>query len=1030
MKTLQMYVELQALVTLFLVAFFWALQLRLERNAFFRFWTLGWMCFGGYLLIGSAAMRIEPPHTAIQTALIWTAVLLGYLQIPLIFLGAQSLLRRISRRRTILLVSAGAALALLLLAASYVLPLDPTVRYTIRSTPRQLGFAAVYLYCAYLFLKNSRTRPSRLGAQVTALSCLVGGSIQLMFAWSGVQRLWLFAIGSIVPAISRTASIDVFWLNLDVGWECGVALGMVLFLLEDYQAANRLLRASEEKFSTAFRSSPDMISLSRVADGKELEVNDAFLKLTGYSREEALGRTASDLNMWVRPEDRDLFLTMLRHARQVRDLEVPFRRKDSTMGAGLVSAEVILVEGTECLLTVTRDITARKRDEEALRWIARGTSSSERSQFFADIVRHLAEALQVRYTIVTECVDGGKARVRALALWDGEKIERGLEYDVQGTPCAAVMKGEFCHFPKDVAALFPEDAVLEEMGVVGYVGVPLLDSAGQVIGHFAILDDKPVSDSVAHSTTLQIFAARAGAELERETGERALRASESNYRELIENANDIIYTHDLHGTLFSWNKAGERITGLARHRAIGTNVFDLVAPEHREMARRALREKLQGVPEATYSLEILTTAGQRVPLELSTRVILQEEKPVAIQGIARDVSERRSLEDQLRQAQKMEAIGRLAGGVAHDFNNLLMVICGYSDLVLERLGPEHPARRSIERIANAGEKATSLTRQLLAFSRKQVLQPRVLDLNVLLLELSKMLPPLIREDIEFVVQPGARPGKVKADPTQLEQVVINLVVNARDAMPRGGKLTIETDNVRVEPGRSAIHPDMLPGDYVVLAVSDTGVGMDSETQKRVFEPFFTTKPQGHGTGLGLATVYGIVKQSGGYIWLYSEAGRGSNFKIYLPQVDGPAAAPEQVSAKRWPAGSETILVVEDDDNVRELTAEFLSACGYQVLEASQANRALEICREFTGPIHVLVTDIVMPGMSGPDLAQAAAKFRPQTRVLFVSGYSDDAVAHHGLIDSNAAFLEKPFTHSALAERIRSILDRVSTETFN
>ncbi len=1001
--------------------------MRLERNDFFRFWTLGWVCFGGFLVIGGVALRMEHAATPLQVALIWCAVLLGYLQIPLILLGAQSLVRTVSSRQIWVLLLGALATGAILLAISYALPLDNRLRYAIRSTPRQIGFALVYLYCAFLFFENSRNRPSRLGAVVTGISCLIGGSIQAMYSGSGIRYFAALLGSGTPPAVSATAEIGVFWLNLDVAWECGVALGMVLLLLEDYQSANRSLRASEEKFSTAFRSSPDMISLSRLSDGCELEVNDSFLRITGYRREEVLGRTAQELNMWVRPADRELFLALLLHERQVRDLEVPFRCKSGILCAGLVSAEIIHIEGVECLLTVTRDITSRKRDEEALRWIARGTSAAHRPQFFADLARHLAEALQVRCVLVTECIDKEKNRVRTLAFWDGSNLSHGFDLDLAGTPCERVMKGESCFFRDKLAELFPEDEYLEQRELAGYVGLPLMDSAGTVIGHLAIFDDKPVGEQIAHSTTLQIFAARAGAELERETSERALRMSEARYRDLFENANDMIYTHDLDGRVTSLNKAGERITGYSREEAAQLNVWEVVAPEFREAARRAQDKTLRGAAFSTYEIEVLTKASKRVPLEVSTRVMYQDQQPMAIQGIARDVSERRSLEDQLRQAQKMEAIGRLAGGVAHDFNNLLMVIGGYSELLLERLPAEHPERRSLEKIASAGDKAAALTRQLLAFSRKQVLQPRVLDLNVLLLDLSKMLPRLIREDIEFVLRPAPRLGTVKADPTQIEQVVINLVVNARDAMPRGGKLSIETDNVHVDSSRAVIHPDMPPGDYVLLAVSDTGVGMDAETQRRIFEPFFTTKPQGQGTGLGLATVYGIVKQSGGYIWVYSDPGRGSNFKIYLPQVSEEKTKEAQVVRQQWARGSGTVLVVEDEEGVRELASEFLAASGYNVLVARDAAEALCLSQSHNAPIHVLMTDIVMPGMSGPDLAQKVLAQRPETRVLFVSGYSDDAIAHHGLLDSSAAFLEKPFNHATLAERVRLLIDQTAEE---
>ncbi|MBI3406130.1 MAG: PAS domain S-box protein [Acidobacteria bacterium] len=713
MKTMLMYIELQTLVTLFLVTFFWALQARLQRHPLFRLWTLGWMCYAGFLLGGMLAMGLDDSHGFAKALLVTVAVLVGYLQIPLILFGAQSLSRNVPPKK--LWIGLGMAFLAggFFLAVGPLLSSHPSIRYSIRSTPRQLGFAAVYLYSSLLFLRHSTVRPSRLGSILTAASCSLGGSIQMIFAVDGLRRLWQAATGTLA-AISASQPIRMAWLNLDIAWECGLALGMTLLLLEDYQAANRALQASEEKFSMAFRASPDMISISRLSDGKEIEVNDSFLALSGYSREEVLGRTAQDLNMWVRPEDRVLFLAMLRQTNQVRDLEVPYRRRDGAFGTGLVSAEVIGIAGVPSLLTVTRDISVRKREEDALRWIARGTSSLNRSAFFAELVQHLATALQMRYCFVTECVDAEKARVRSLAFWDGKQVQTGFEYDVKGTPCEMVAQGRTCHYPEGLQELFPNDKALVEFNMVGYVGVPLLDSTGAVIGHLAILDDKAIPEAVAHSTILQIFAARAGAELEREHDEHAMRVSEANYRDLFENANDMIYTYDLNGVLTSLNKAGERISGYPRQEAIGINVIEVIAPEHREKARNMLMEKRRGVTHPTHEVEILNKKGMRVALEVSTRVIYRDSRPLAIQGIARDVSERRSLEDQLRQAQKMEAIGQLAGGIAHDFNNLLMVIRGYSDMLLHRMAADHPDYRLVERIGSAGERATALTRQLLA----------------------------------------------------------------------------------------------------------------------------------------------------------------------------------------------------------------------------------------------------------------------------------------------------------------------------
>jgi nitrogen-specific signal transduction histidine kinase/ActR/RegA family two-component response regulator len=404
--------------------------------------------------------------------------------------------------------------------------------------------------------------------------------------------------------------------------------------------------------------------------------------------------------------------------------------------------------------------------------------------------------------------------------------------------------------------------------------------------------------------------------------------------------------------------------------------------------------------------------------------------------MVRDLTERKAAEaalekskQQLLQAQKMEAIGRLAGGVAHDFNNLLSVIVGYSSVALEHPGLSDAARSAVEQVLQAGERATSLTRHLLAFSRQQVLQPRVLDLNDVLASMEKMVKRLIGEDIELVFLLGTPLWRVKVDPGQIEQVLMNLVVNSRDAMPQGGQLTIETRNVDLDERYATEHVGTSPGPHVVLMVSDTGCGMDAATRSRVFEPFFTTKEQGKGTGLGLSTVHGIVQQSGGSIWLYSEPGLGTTFKIYLPAVPEGVRSPQE-SERDDPAslfGSETILLVEDDPPLRTLARTLLERRGYQVLAAGSAQEALRLSEGHAGPIHLLLTDVVMPQMSGRVLAEKLGPLRPEMRVLYMSGYTDDAVVRHGILHSEVAFLQKPISSAALLRKVRDTLDAGRTE---
>jgi signal transduction histidine kinase len=383
----------------------------------------------------------------------------------------------------------------------------------------------------------------------------------------------------------------------------------------------------------------------------------------------------------------------------------------------------------------------------------------------------------------------------------------------------------------------------------------------------------------------------------------------------------------------------------------------------------------------------------------------------------------RRSEDHLRQVQKVEAIGRLAGGVAHDFNNLLTVISGYGDLLLTRLPAGAPMRHEIDEILKAARRAAALTRQLLAFSRRQILEPKVLDLNAVVEESVKMLRRLIGEDVDLRIAPAPDLGHIKADPGQLEQVIMNLAVNARDAMPGGGKLTIETRNVELDAAYAGAHVAVRPGAYVLLAVSDSGTGMDREIMAQIFEPFFTTKGPGKGTGLGLSTVYGIVKQSGGNIWVYSEPGQGTTFKIYLPRVDEAIERPvREREAPTVPRGSETVLVAEDEAELRELVRVILQAHGYTVLAAADGPTAIEICRRHRERIDLMLSDVVMPQMSGRELAVRLAAVRPHMKVIFMSGYTSDAIVHHGVLDPGTAFIQKPFTPDGLARKVREVLD--------
>jgi two-component system, cell cycle sensor histidine kinase and response regulator CckA len=649
-----------------------------------------------------------------------------------------------------------------------------------------------------------------------------------------------------------------------------------------------------------------------------------------------------------------------------------------------------------------------------------------------------------------------------------------------------------------------------------------------------------------------VLVTKAARLIERKHAEEKLYESEERYRGLVENARDILYSQDLEGNYLSVNKVAEQILGYTLEEAVQMNQKQILAPEYYETARSMISRKLAGENIATYELEAVTKDGRRLSFETNSWLVYRNEVPVGVQGIARDITERkhseiqlrqseeryrllfesnpqpmwvydietlaflevndaaihhygysrdeflsmtikdirppadvpalldtilqepnpyvaakvwrhrkkdgtivdveltahsftfndrparliqvmditvrRSLEDQLRHAQKMEAIGHLAGGVAHDFNNLLTAINGYSDLALRKLPPNNLLQQYIEEIKKASELASTLTRQLLTFSRRHTLQTIVLNLNLVVSEMEKMLRRLIGESVELraVLEPEL--GNIKADAGQIEQVVMNLVVNARDAMPEGGKLTIETKNVFLDESYTMQHLGVRPGHYAMLAISDTGTGMDDERQKRIFEPFFTTKEPGKGTGLGLSTVYGIVKQSGGSIWVYSEIERGTTFKIYFPLIEDRMFEPEPpAGTEKDLNGTETILLVEDEEIVRNLVRETLENYGYKVLEASNGADGLSIYEQYPESINLLLTDSVMPGMGGNELAKALLKICPQIKVLFMSGYTDQIISNHGILDENTNFIQKPFTPQTLARAVRETLDETKTQ---
>jgi two-component system cell cycle sensor histidine kinase/response regulator CckA len=597
---------------------------------------------------------------------------------------------------------------------------------------------------------------------------------------------------------------------------------------------------------------------------------------------------------------------------------------------------------------------------------------------------------------------------------------------------------------------------------------PITSPDGGILGTFAIYYREPRSPDVDHLQLITHATHLAGIAIEHDRARSELRAAEARYRTLVERLPAITYIAEL-GASGPWHYVSPQIETMLGYSpgewlSDPMNWMNHIHPEDREIALAA--EKLfQETHELFHAEYRMCARDGRLLWFRDEGVLLQqtEGKGLLMQGVMYDITERKRLEDQLRHSQKMEAVGQLAGGVAHDFNNLLMLIQAHNENLRDRLAESDPARRDALEIENAVTRAASLTNQLLAFSRKQVLRPKVLDLNMVLAEVAKMLDRLIGKDIELQVMPAPSLSRVKADPGQIEQVILNLAVNSRDAMPNGGRLTIETRDVELDENDSRNHQGVPADKYVMLAVSDTGDGMDTETQARIFEPFFTTKAPGKGTGLGLATVYGVVKHSDGWIWVDSEPGRGTTFKIYLPRVDEsrveesgieesavesrlkeskPRQSPPQELKVREskiaeplssslkttppvssaPKGTETVLVVEDQDGIRDIVRESLRRNGYKVLIAVDGNEALQIASSFPDPIHLLVTDLVMPNIGGRELAQRLTPQRPEMKVLFMSGYSEDSALDIEEAGASAAVLQKPFSLDVLARSVRRVLD--------
>jgi len=511
---------------------------------------------------------------------------------------------------------------------------------------------------------------------------------------------------------------------------------------------------------------------------------------------------------------------------------------------------------------------------------------------------------------------------------------------------------------------------------------------------------------------------------EKKKAEQAIKNSEEHFRSLIENAADVISILDSTGRIVYESPSHMRVLGYPEGHLIGMNGFDLIHPDDIERVQKqfsSLLERPGDIEDINFRFRHMNGTWRH--LEGTGANLLHIENVKGIVVNYRDITDRHQLEDQLHQAEKMKAVGQLAGGVAHDFNNLLTIINGYCDLLAIEDLPEDISA-SIEQIHKAGERAARLTSQLLTFSRKQLIKPEIVDLNALIKDHNKMLRRLLGEDIVISILPGPESGLINIDPGQMEQIIMNISINARDAMPFGGRLTIETSNIDFDDSIINSQAEMQPGPYTMLAISDNGVGMEESIRSRIFEPFFTTKGRGKGTGLGMSTVYGIVKQNNGFIYVYSEPGKGTTFKVYFPRVEKDGKKVKSSIADLTDLhGTETILLAEDEAGVRNITRSILSQSGYNVIIAENGIEAMQRFEEYSGDINMLLTDVIMPLMSGRELAEKMRSKQPDLKILFISGYTDDVIAQHGVLDDDVEFIQKPYSPTALAKKVKEVLNK-------
>jgi two-component system, cell cycle sensor histidine kinase and response regulator CckA len=770
----------------------------------------------------------------------------------------------------------------------------------------------------------------------------------------------------------------------------GPATIAFLWDLTERKKAEESLRESEERFRKVFEVGPLAMVISGL-DNRFMDANQAFCTMLGYTKEELAKLTFHQI---THPEDEERDMSLAKEVLEGRlpnfRIEKRYIRKDGKVVWADLAATVVRDREGKVLygLAMVEDITERKRAEVAL--------AESQAQIFA-----LLESTNDLIWSVDSKHFGFLTFNSALRNYFfqnfGTELRNGMTPEELLPPQGAQRWREF-YFRALREGHYTAEYVSTSGTRTLLLSFNLLKRGEDVFG-------------------ISVF----GRDItERKRAEEAVRDSEERYRTLFERNFAGVIRTTLDGRVLECNQSFARIYGYdSVEEVLPVKVRDFY---YEDTGREAFLEKLQREKVVVgYEYRARRKDGTSAWVLISASLVEDEKQGITILSTILDITRWRELGEQLRQAQKMDAVGHLAGGVAHDFNNMLQIISGYSELLLDRLPPQDPSRELAEEIKNSVERSAALTRQLLAFSRQQVLTPEVLDLNRVIVNSHKMLRRLISEEIELIVVQGQGLWRVKADPGGIDQVLLNLAVNARDAMTRGGKLILETANVQVGEDFARAHFPMTAGSYVQLAVTDTGSGMDEETQSRIFEPFFTTKDKGKGTGLGLATVYGIIKQSGGFLWVESQLRKGTTFRIYFPPVDGPAVAEAEKAIAAVKGGSETVLLVEDEEEIRSMVRRTVEAKGYSVLEARNGREALRVAKQHQGPIHLLLTDVVMPGISGRVLADRLAGLLPGVKVLYMSGYTDDVVTRRGRLGPETPILVKPFTPEALARKVREVL---------